>query len=469
VELPATRLKKAIEMGHHARTLGIALLVALAACSTPTPRPSATGSGAGLHMNSARYETPLACSALRSMRGLHNGLKISTNPKTGDSVEYAVVGDGAKSDDVIVFFPGTGQTIADWPIQMITNRTASPGIARAAGYRATQDGSISLCHEYRLVFFDYPGVGLTTYRANATYDAIASDVDAMLQQIGAHFGISTSTVDPLGWSLGTTMALKYAFLSPVSRPARTIRNVLLLAAGPGGSMQGQVGGNSAGCVQTLLNAEETATGSIQRKIAIDATQLIFPYRGQTASQNGSKSGCTANVSERGVTLSVKPNCTILSGCTGYIVAGLLGLYTDPWKRTAGVSGKPYALQRSWSNDFDVAYCSTASRNFTSSGCTAYGTVKQSITNGAVCKTDTSNPDAPTSTSCDAFAIKGMFTVIFGHEDLFTQWTYDESLVDALNAKKSGSAKGVLYPGSAGHGLLIQEPRWVQAQLAAAMQ
>lgn len=447
---------------------GVAVLIALVACGAPSSLPSATGLGAALHRRSAGGETPLPCSALSSMRALRRDLKVSLNPKTGDSIEYAVVGDGTKSDDVLVFFPGTGQTIADWPIQMITNSAASPGIASAVGYRKAQDGSTSLCHDYRLVFFDYPGVGRTTYRANATRDAIASDVDAMLQQIHTHFGISTSTVDPLGWSLGTTMALKYAFLSPVSRPTRTIHNVLLLAAGPGGSTQAQVGGDSADCIQTLLNAEEKASGSVKQQITGAATKLVFPYTGQTASQSGTNSGCTASVTATGVSLSVTPRCTIVNGCKGYIDTGVLGLKTEPWKRTSGVSGKPYDLERNWSNDFDVAYCSTASRGFKSSGCTAYGAIEQSVTNGGVCRTDTSNPDAPTSSDCDAFHITGRFTVVYGREDLYTQWSYDASLVDGLNAAKSGSAKSILYPGSAGHGLLIQEPRWVQARLAAAM-
>ncbi len=443
-------------------------LVALAACSTAASLPNAAGSAAALRAGAASAEAPVPCSALSSMRGLHSYLKVSTNPKTGDSIEYAVVGDGAKSGDAIVFFPGTGQTIADWPIQMITNSAASPGIAKEAGYRKGQDGGVSLCHDYRLVFFDYPGVGRTAYRANATRDAISSDVDAMLQQIHQRFGISTSVVDPLGWSLGTSMALKYAFLSPAARPARTIRNVLLLAAGPGGSTQAQVGGDSADCIQTLLDAEESASGSVKQQITIDSTQLVFPYTGQTPSQTGTNSGCTAKVTASGVTLSVTPNCTVANGCEGYIDTGILGLKTQPWKRTSGVSGKPYDLQRSWSNDFDVAYCSTASSGFTSSGCTAYGPIDQSVTNGGVCQTDTSNPDAPTASNCDRFHIAGKFTVLYGHEDLFTQYTYDESLVKGLNAAMPGSAKGTLYPGSAGHGLLIQEPRWVQAQLYSAM-
>jgi pimeloyl-ACP methyl ester carboxylesterase len=450
----------------------LATLAVLAGCGMPAPFPNATGTATalatGARGGAAAAEAPLPCSSLRSMSGLHSILKVSANARTGDSIEYAVVGDGAKSSDVIVFFPGTGQTIADWPIQMITNSASSPGIAKAIGYRKAQDGSASLCHDYRLVFFDYPGVGRTAYRANATRDAISSDVDAMLQQIHARFGISTNIVDPIGWSLGTSMALKYAFLSPVSRRARTIRNVLLLAAGPGGSTQAQVGGDSADCVQTLLDAEETASGSIKKQVSIDATELVFPYTGQTASQNGTNSGCTAKVTASGVTLSVTPNCAIANGCEGYLENGIIGLKTQPWKRTSGVSGKPYDLQRSWSNDFDLAYCSTASPNFTSSGCTAYGTIDQSVTNGGVCETNTSNTNAPTSTNCDAFHIAGKFTVLYGREDLFTQWTYDQSLVDGLNAAMPGSARGLLYPGSAGHGLLIQEPRWVQAQLAAAM-
>ena len=445
--------------------VAVALIAALAACSQPTSIPRVPVDGVPQARTAAQ---PVPCSSLRYMRDLNRHLDVVKNRKTGDSLEYVLVGDGKKSDEIILFFPGTGQDIADWPMQMITNSTYSPQIVKTLGYRADENGATSICHDYRLLFFDYPGVGLTAYRATATRDAIASDVDAILQRVGQRFGIATDTVDPLGWSLGTSFALKYAFLSPVSRPERIVHNVLLFAAAPGGSRQAQVGGNSALCILTLLDAAKTASGSVGRAVKSDATKLIFPYKGQGPKDNGSNSNCTATVSSSSVTLSVTPVCTVVNGCEGYVDNAILGLETFPWHRTNGVSGKAYDLQRSQSNDFDVAYCAKAARNFTSTGCVAYGSIDQSITNGGVCQTNTTAANDPTTSACDAFAITGKISIFEAFEDLYIQWTYDRALADGLNKTKAGIARNVIYPGFAGHGLLIQHPLWSQNQIASAM-
>uniref|UniRef100_E6Q3D2 Uncharacterized protein n=1 Tax=mine drainage metagenome TaxID=410659 RepID=E6Q3D2_9ZZZZ len=87
---------------------------------------------------------------------------------------------------------------------------------------------LSLCHDDRIALFGYPGVGLRTMGGSVTRDAIASDVDAMLNDASVRYGISTNVVDPVGWSLGTTNAEKFTVLSLVSRPTRTIHNVILI-------------------------------------------------------------------------------------------------------------------------------------------------------------------------------------------------------------------------------------------------
>lgn len=448
------------------RLLALVQLAALAGCSLPSGGGAADISSLALRrLATAAAHTPIPCRALTEMRDLGTSLSTASNPKTGDKLEYAVVGDAAVSDDLIVFFPGTGQTVADWPMQMITNRAASPNIVGKVGYRSDQDAPVSLCHNYRLVLFDYPGVGLAPYRAAAGLDAVASDVDAMLEQIGRNFGISTAVVDPLGWSLGTAFGLKYAFLSPVSRPQRQIRNVMLVAGSPGGSEQAQVGADNAPCVKTLFAAAETATGSVGKQIKIDASKLLFPYKGQTRQNNGTNSDCTANVTSSSVTLSVTPNCTESNGCNGFLLNGALGLETAPWSKTDGVSGNTYVLQRYEDNDFDVAYCAKAAPGFRSIDCSAYGPIKQSITNGGFCKTNTINPDVPATSDCVRLNITGHVLALDGHEDIFTQWTYDRALVNGLNAQRSGLAQFMLYPGKANHGLMLQHPGWVQVRFA----
>ena len=159
---------------------------------------------------------------------------------------------------------------------------------------------------------------------------------------------------------------------------------------------------------------------------------------------------------------------MLNGCKGLIDTSILGLETYPWKRTNGVSGNTYILQREQGNDFDVAYCAKAGAGFQSQDCTAYIPMKQSITNGGVCQTDTSNPDSPVASNCIRLEITGKVMLYDGHEDIFTQWTYDRALADGLNAVTPGIATLLLYPGGANHGLMIQHPRWAQTNIQTAL-
>lgn len=429
---------------------------ALTGCSSPSRAPVASP-----------VASAVACGQLSTLRALHGQLQVAKNAATGNAIEYLVVGDGARSNDVLVYFPGTGQMVPGWPIQLITNRKYSPRIARTPGYRREEDGSLSLCHDYRLAFFDYPGVGLTA-RSRFTKDDVASDVDAMLQDITRKYRISTAVVDPIGWSLGTTNALKYAFLSPVARPSRRIHNVILYSAHGGGSEQAG-GSGQASCVLTLFDASLVTSGKLNLDIKGMLTKLIFPFAGQTPDENGTESNCHARVTKQSAVLNVDPVCTIANGCRSYIASYLAGVLTDPWRRTKGIDDNVYAQERQQSGDWNVVYCARALPHFVSSGCTAYGTVQQSVTNGGICKTNTSNVDRPVSVVCDTLDITGKVTTMDGYEDLLVQWKYDKALVDGLNAAKPNAASLRIYPGSAGHGLLIEHPGWAEAQTSAAMQ
>ncbi len=412
---------------------------------------------------------PIPCRQLSQIRRLHGAVQLVKDPATGDTLEYLLLGDGALTKDVLVMFPGTGQVMTGWPVQMITNSRYSPKIVGTFGYKKSEDGSASLCHDYRLVLFDYPGVGLSPYAAEATRDHIARDVDAMLQDVAARYGISTNLVDPVGWSLGTTFALKYAFLSPAARPSRTIHNVLLVSAHGGGSVDGSAGSGSAPCLLTLLTAATKAKGLLGLQIKGDASKLIFPYRGQGPAQNGTNSDCIATVAESAVKLNVTLQCSVANNCTPFLDNALASFVTHPWSNTRGIDDKVYAQQREQSDDWNVGYCARAGRAFASLQCSASGRVEQSETNGGICLTDTSNPNRPIAKVCAPLAITGKVLLLDGYEDLFVQWTYDKALEDGLNAARPGLAAYTIYKGSAGHGLLIQHPGWTQAQMQAAME
>jgi pimeloyl-ACP methyl ester carboxylesterase len=403
----------------------------------------------------------VACKDLTTLRAAHAA--------TGDSMEYLVVGDGAASKDVLLLFPGTGQTIAGWPSQLITNARYSPKIVKTSGYKASENGVVSLCHNYRLVFVDYPGVGETPVNPNLTHDDIASDADRVLTDVASTFGIDTSVVDPVGWSLGTEMALKYSVLSPVSQPRRKIHNIVLIATGPGGSIQGDETHDSAECVKTLFDASVQYKGPFDDRIKIDLAKLIFPYEGQQPYNNGTHSNCTAKVLPGSIDLSVTPVCSDANNCTPYYNYVVVSNKTYPWILTDGIGRKIYPIERDLANDWYEAFCGAAAPGFHSTDCHVYGTIDINKNNGGVCKTDTANLDDPVTLRCAHITLGGKITVLNAYEDLFDQWTYGRAVVDGYNRDQgAGTAELITYGAPAGHGLMIQHPGWTQAHVNAAV-
>jgi pimeloyl-ACP methyl ester carboxylesterase len=438
---------------------GIAALL-MAGCSASPQLPSTS-----FAVSNATNAAPIPCNQIRTLRQLHRNLTVFTNSRTGDAVEYLVAGDGAVSNDLLVLFPGTAQTMAGWPVQLITNARYSPKIVGTETYKASENGAVSLCHNYRLLLFDYPGVGETAYRPKLTRDDIANDVDAVLQNVRQTQGIDTDVVDPMGWSLGTTMALKYAFLSSVARPARIIHNVVLLATGPGGSEQGDETHDSAACVQTLFNASLERKGPLERQIKDTLSTLIFPFAGQTPAENGTRSGCLAGIHADKIDLSVTRQCTVANNCKPYFDSVLVDNKTYPWILTNGIGSQLYDQERKTASDWYTNYCARAGLGFHSLDCTSYGNVQVSETNGGVCKTDTSRLNDPIARDCGHISLTGKITAIVGYEDLFDQWTYGRAVVDGYRKSQGANvARLVPSPASAGHGLLIQHPRWAQAQI-----
>jgi pimeloyl-ACP methyl ester carboxylesterase len=203
------------------------------------------------------FRQPVACKDLRTLRELRSQLHAARNPRTGNTLYYVVIGDAAKSDELLIFFNGTGGILPDWPVQMLTNRRHSPKIVDTLAYVPSENGPISLCHDYRLVLFDYPGAGRSPLLGDVTADEVANDVDAMLDDIHATYRIPTGRVDAVGWSLGTLFALKFALLSPAARPDRKIGDLVLIATRPGGNLDGTTGNNQADCVVTLFDTLKT--------------------------------------------------------------------------------------------------------------------------------------------------------------------------------------------------------------------
>lgn len=427
---------------------------------------------AGLALGDVHAATPVSCQDLTNLRSLGDKLTTVENKRTGDTLNYIVIGDGALSDELIVMFNGTGGVLADWPVQLITNRFASPQIVNDKGYSPNQNTVFSLCQAYRLVLFDYPGVGGTTLNGPMTGDRIADDVDAMLDDVADTYGISADKVNVFGWSLGTLLALKFAVLSPVANPSRTIGDVILIASKPGGSLDGQPNGNGAACVSTLFSAltDPDISDGFAARLRNKLFDLTFPYVGQQP-YNGKNSGCTAkiNKTKERFRLTVKVACNKNNLCQPNKEIQALNRETSPWSETDGVPNDVYDQQRQFVNDWNFCQCRAAGPNFRSRNCRCAKsqTIEMSKRNGGVCRTRARQVNRPASTNCIRLNIDGALSVINGKEDLFMQWKYGRALVDAYRRQYGPTAaRRFTYNKSdgAGHGVLIQHPAWVQNRI-----
>jgi pimeloyl-ACP methyl ester carboxylesterase len=416
--------------------------------------------------------SPVPCKNLTTLRALKDNLQTVSNPRTGDVMEYLVIGDGAASaDDLIVMFNGTGGVLADWPVQMLTNTKDSPRIRSTGMYSPAEDGDISLCHNYHIVLFDYPGVGKSPLAGSPSLDQISNDVDAMLNDAGSRYGIPTSKIDPIGWSLGSLTAIKFAFLSSAAHPDRIIHSLILIATKPGGNTDGFQDGNGSACVTTLFQELKSPSNEA---VKIDAektlNQLLFPYTGQQQ-YDGVDSGCTATIGKTSVSLNVKTNCPRSSTCEKNMRDESLNRLTSPWSKTKGVSHELYLLQRELVNDWNLCYCPKASSAFTSLGCSCSGSVAMTSANGGMCQTTSHPVNLPASTNCAAFNFTGQLKIINGPEDLFIQHTYGKALAEGYQ-QLYGKNRVILstYDGKDGanHGILIQHPRWTQQQIDASI-
>jgi hypothetical protein len=212
------------------------------------------------------------------------------------------------------------------------------------------------------------------------------------------------------------------------------------------------------------------------RIETDLFKLLFPYENQQP-YDGSDSGCTARIdaAARKVTLNVTPHgCALGSQCEKMLGDYLLNRVTPPWSDTHGVSQAVYGQQRAAVHDWNDCYCATAGASFNSSNCSCSKTPQMSDTNGGVCQSRAgkSGLGEPSVSSCVPLSIQDGLTVINGPQDLFIQWTYGKALVEAYQqAYGQGKANLVVYggPDGAGHGVLVQHPRWVQEQIHAALQ
>src|SRR5215471_14401483 len=153
---------------------------------------------------------------------------------------------------------------------------------------------------------------------------------------------------------------------------------------------------------------------------------------------------------------------------------LFNRFTSQWLATKGVPCDVYLNQREFDHDWNICYCAAAGADFTSQQCSCSEPVDISSSNGGVCQCQipSGQPESPMCSNCVDLKNRDRITVINGYEDLFIQWTYGQELVRAYDAQYGdGKAAIVTYPGAdgAGHGILLQHPKYTQEQIFAALQ
>jgi pimeloyl-ACP methyl ester carboxylesterase len=324
------------------------------------------------------------------------------------SIRYLAVqpGAGAKAYPTVVFFNGTSTVAPDWPAGMLAS------------------ASSSLCQHAALVFFDYPGIGGTTYPGETafTFDQVSATVYDLLSALKASGALTVSVVDPAGWSLGTAAALKFAVLAAHNQSFKndgmSIGKLFLIAVKSGGDLQSSAAatplscgaataspaapapsmpaaaasatyypatGNQAMCATSVLNGLLVAASSEDRaSLAREFAKLSFPYvykvpAGEVQAPYGAGEPatiCAATVSSLGVVslCNLESNQAIESECdagssTCTNTLALLGANREESPYLGGISAEVFSGEREMSFHFDYASCSSASAtSWQSAGC-----------------------------------------------------------------------------------------------------
>ncbi|MCG8461580.1 MAG: alpha/beta hydrolase, partial [Holophagales bacterium] len=225
---------------------------------------------------------------------------------TGNQIKYVVIGDSSvPSSRYMILFNGTSNIWADWPVEML----------RYDPLESSGNHGINLCRDYRLVLFDYPGVGGTPKRPTPSLDldAVGNDALFLLSALQQHYGQATE-LSALGWSLGAGAASKFAYLLG-SRPDVGPLEHLILIATRGtdyDSFRPLEGPQAhACCVSDLFqyNEEFCSDPHLLPQVAWAETLLLgltFPYLGQTAGSPLSE--CRLISRFPSLELSVTPAC-----------------------------------------------------------------------------------------------------------------------------------------------------------------
>lgn len=424
------------------------------------------------------------------------------NSDTGQTIRFlAVLPDSSSSSyQTLVFFNGTSQITPDWPADLLVQVKEET----------------SLCDSNALVFSDYPGIGGTDQPDidDFTLDNISSNVYHLLAKLNADGGFTISSVNPIGWSLGSEAAQKFASLASVnnefSASGMKIHNLFLIATKPGGSVQSTVettpescsdsqvapavqkvsedtvyydaSGNIAMCVKLILNQLyelDTAAWDVDVSLKNSLVGVMFPYVDasdtsltQSPYQTGDPTSiCSVTIADDKVSTlcNLEEGTTIETACTASSTSTCsetLKLYQ--YNREASpyleqILDAQFKGQRTLNFMFDYGNCGEPDADsWTSQNCVFNSTqedepyyVASGIVDGAPCvATETgSATSAPVVSDCPGFPkFFNAFYIFNGEEDMFIRNDYGKALCDWLNTQIGDYCLLTTYP-DAGHGVL----------------
>jgi len=260
----------------------------------------------------------------------------------------------------------------------------------------------------------------------------------------------------------------------VTNPLRAIKDVVLIASKPGGSLDGYTNGNQAPCVTMLFDRlrKPVLDPLLKLRLRLTLAKLMFPYLGQLPYDRPTID-CKATISVARVDLNVVLDCPKGSQCHANLGVLSQNRKTAPWSNTDGVSTTLYRQERHMVDGWDFCHCRRAKAGFRSAQCLCAQTDDANLfrRDGGVCRTNSAQANRPASFLCVPLPITRRLTVINGREDLFIQWKYGRELVRAYRrAYGANKANIVTYSGTdgAGHGVLMQHPKWTQEQIATAL-
>ncbi|WP_298773075.1 hypothetical protein [uncultured Shewanella sp.] len=333
--------------------------------------------------------------------------------------------DSPRTAETIIFFNGLSQVIPDWPPLLIE----------------------LLVGKYNLLFMDYPGIGGTHPFQDKDFNFlnIANNINKILDSFPDKYtNIVANRVHFVAWSLGTLVALKS--ITPLSQK-RQIKNVILFSTKPGGEGETPLGtafGNTSPCVKSTV-AELSQQGKdwyahLARRLKQNVFELLFPYKGQ-AIVDSSSAYMDCTVSDQGEVLQVGISPELSHQ---YDKIGWLFLKNRLWGLWhGGIPHKVFNQQRQAVSDWDRL-----------SELGEHYHISRDSGNDAICQTRTLTKNRVLSVCPDLSTKVEHIKVIHAKKDLFIQYRFGQSLVDALNTASPKIASLDLFD-DAGHGYFLQ--------------